>query len=336
MRKLASIREISSIRPIEGADNIELAQIGGWQVVVKKGEFSPGNLCIYCEIDSILPEKPEFEFLRSRNFRIKTMKLRGELSQGICFPTSILNRTDFWIDDDVTEELQITKFEPQIPGNMVGKIKGNFPDFVPKTDEERIQNLASLWYNFPDLDWWYSEKLDGSSHTSLLHPETGEFLVCSRNINLEESDANAFWQIAKTHKLRNKLEKFKEETGISLCLQGEMIGRGIQGNKYKLPELDYYVFNIRNLNENRYLNLDEFEEAILKLDLKSAPKLGQIKLRDYDMKSILKLAEGKSVLNPNTEREGLVFRPFIEQNVNRIGRLSFKAISNKFLLKSED
>lgn len=335
VRKLATIRQIDDIKPIEGADQIELAALGGWQVVVKKDEFKPGDSCVYCEIDSILPEKPEFEFLRSRNFRIKTMKLRGELSQGIAFPLSVLPGTSFNIGDDVTDVLEITKYEPQIPAQLAGSVRGAFPSFIPKTDEERIQNADFLFRDFPDLELYYTEKLDGSSHTSYLDPKTGEFNVCSRNINLVENEGNSFWQIARTHKLEEKLRDLLEKTGNYYCFQGEMIGPGIQQNKYKLQKLEYYVFNVRNLSENRYLNLSELRD----FDLPFVPLMSsnehRIKLKDFDMKSLLLFAEGKSVLNGQTEREGLVFRPLSEMDVHRFGRFSFKAISNKFLLKEK-
>lgn len=90
MRTLASIKTISDILPIESKDRIVLAMVDGWSVIVKKDEFHIGDSCVYVEIDSVLPEKPEFEFLRSKNFRIKTMKMAGVISQGICFPLSIL------------------------------------------------------------------------------------------------------------------------------------------------------------------------------------------------------------------------------------------------------
>lgn len=114
MRTLASIKEIAALHPIEGKDRIELAVIDGWSVIVKKNEFQVGDRCVYCEIDSVLPEKPEFEFLRNKNFRIKTMKMGGVISQGICFPLSILPESEYKVGDDVTDIMGVKQYEPTI------------------------------------------------------------------------------------------------------------------------------------------------------------------------------------------------------------------------------
>ena len=185
VRKLASIQKVIDIKPIEGADRIEVATILGWQLVVKKGEFKIGDYCVYCEIDSILPDKPQFEFLRKKKFRIKTMKMRGQISQGIAFPLSILgdetnigfhinniiSNTDFeemCLGQDITEELGITKYELPIPANMAGKVKGNFPSFIPKTSETRIQNIPYILEKYKGTHCYISEKLDGTSVTYYL------------------------------------------------------------------------------------------------------------------------------------------------------------------------
>src|SRR5438067_2333611 len=152
MRKLASIQTVSAVEPILNADAIEKIRVLGWWVVVKKGEFKPGDKVVYCEIDSLLPEKAEFEFLRPNcykaaqsdatgvvtlppGFRIKTIKLRGQVSQGICFPLSVLPEgapTDE--DADVTDALCVRKWEPPQTVGMGGRVKGTFPSFLPKTD----------------------------------------------------------------------------------------------------------------------------------------------------------------------------------------------------------
>jgi RNA ligase (TIGR02306 family) len=149
MRKLATIETLHDVRPHPNADSLELATIRGWQVVVKRGEFQSGDRCVYCEIDSVLPDRSEFQFLRDRKFRIKTIKLRGELSQGICFPITILNSgselrriRDQQLSEgsDVTELLGVTRYQPPIPACLGGNVEGSFPSFIPKTDCERIQN----------------------------------------------------------------------------------------------------------------------------------------------------------------------------------------------------
>ena len=162
MRKLASIQTVNALEPILNADAIERMRILGWWVVVKKGEFRPGDKVVYCEIDSLLPERPEFEFLRASSFKlaqtdasgatvlpagfhIKTVKLRRQVSQGICFPLSILPE-GATLDEgaDVTEQLGVRKWEPPVPVGMGGRVKGGFPGFLPKTDETRVQVLEPV------------------------------------------------------------------------------------------------------------------------------------------------------------------------------------------------
>ncbi len=337
-RKLASVQEIISIDDIPGADNIQVATVKGWKLVVKRGDFEPGQKAIYCEIDSFLPIKEEFEFLRKSSFkrmgdlegfRLKTIKLRGQVSQGLLLPVTILkdkiypdHYKNLSIGDDVAEALGIFKFEPPIPAELSGVMKGNFPAFIPKTDEERIQNLTELYENFKKSVFYVTEKLDGSSAT--YYYNNGVFGACSRNIDLLESGGNSFWKVARTLQLEEKMK----ESEKNLCLQGEMIGEGIQGNPYKLKGQDVRFFNAFDIDEQRYLTLDEFGEVMEVMGLKTVPFI----VIDYNLPEtideLLTYAEGKSMLNTNTEREGIVIR-------NHQRTISFKAISNKFLLKQD-
>ena len=177
-RKLASIQVIKDIIPIKDADAIEVVRVLGWNVVVKKGEFKIGDKVIYCEVDSLFPQKPEFEFLRKVNFRIKTIRLRGVYSQGICFPLSILPVGVYNEGDDVTNLLEISKYEPPIPVDLAGEAKGAFPSFLSKTDETRIQCLEDILTKYLGTLCYYSEKIDGTSSTFYLNE--GEFGVCGK------------------------------------------------------------------------------------------------------------------------------------------------------------
>src|SRR5574344_2940523 len=155
-RKLASVQIIRGIEPIEDADLIELAIINNWRVVVsKKDGYKLGEKVIYCEIDSFLPIREEFEFLRKSSykkildqegFRLKTIRLRGQISQGLILPLSLLEG-DYNEGDDVTDLLGITKYEQPLDASLEGIAKGLFPSFIEKIDEERVQNLTSLTYN---------------------------------------------------------------------------------------------------------------------------------------------------------------------------------------------
>ncbi|MFK7932768.1 MAG: RNA ligase (ATP) [Saprospiraceae bacterium] len=196
MRKLASIQRIKALAPIPNADAIVRATVLGWQLVVRKDEFQVGDLCVYIEIDSVLPPRPEFEPIRQRTNRIKTIRLRGQISQGICFPLSILPvGTPIEEDLDVTEILNITKYEPPIPAQLAGTMKGNFPSFIPKTEETRVQVLANLLEKYAGEMCFVTEKLDGSSVTYYLNND--EFGVCSRNLDLLETESNSFWKVAR-------------------------------------------------------------------------------------------------------------------------------------------
>jgi len=345
-RKLATIRKITSISPIEGADSIELAKIDGWQVVVKKGEFKENDPCVYVEIDSILdPENPEFLFMQNRRFRVRTIKLRGQLSQGIAFSVCILpfnyihDDSEFtkgepyryYVEgEDVTDILKITKYEPNIPANLSGKIKGYFPTFLRKTDEERIQNLSQAYENYRKSTYYVTEKLDGSSATFYLN--NGSFGCCSRNIDLLEDDTNLFWKVARAMEIEKRMRELAEESKgahVNFAIQGELIGNGVQGNKYGLEANTVRFYNWFDIDMQQYAPMSIFSSYIKRLGFQTVPILDDFFPLPPSIDELLKYAEGKSTLNNNTEREGLVLR-------NESRTISFKVISNKFLLKNEE
>ena len=340
-RKLASIKQITDIRSIEGADKIELASVGGWNVVVAKDvEHKVGDMVVYCEIDSFLPIRDEFEFLRKSSykkmgdqegFRLKTIKLRGQVSQGLILPISVLPITQFATASDLAEGMDVShmlgivKYEPPIPAELAGKVKGLFPSFIPKTDEERVQNLTKEyeeWRHQSKHRFYVTEKLDGSSATYYI--KDGEFGVCSRNLELLETERNTFWNVARDLKLEEKLREF----GRNLCIQGELIGEGIQGNPYKIKGHTVRFFNVFDIDSRTYYGLPMFLATMQHgLKLETVPLLTNLTMElPQTIDECLAFAEGKSQLNSNTEREGVVIR-------SMDGTISFKAISNKFLLE---
>ena len=353
MRKLASIQTINAIEPIPGAEAIERVRVLGWWVVAKRGEHRVGDRVVYCEIDSLLPERPEFEFLRASSFkpaqtdgsgarslpagfRIKTIRLRGQVSQGICFPLTILppgTPTDE--GTDVTEALGVRKWEPPLPVNLSGRIKGPFPGFLPKTDETRVQVLEATLARHRGKTFYLTEKLDGTSFSAFWRE--GSFGICSRNLWLDESDeSNTLARLARQLQLEERLRRLAQSLGHDVALQAEVIGPGIQGNKYSLPHTTLRVFNILNLNEYRLLDLDSIQRTVAALELEMVPYLGELVL-DHSVDELVALAEGTSVLRPQVPREGIVLRPLREEQDETIGgRLSFKAINRKFLLKYEE
>jgi RNA ligase (TIGR02306 family) len=335
-RKLASVRVISDIQPIEGADMIELAIVDGWKVVVAKNVgHKVGNLVVYCEIDSFLPIREEFEFLRKSSykkmgdqegFRLRTIKLRGQVSQGLILPIHVLPFGEAVIEgQDVTEMLGIVKYEPPIPAELSGKVKGLFPSFIRKTDEERVQNLAKEYdeYRLTSRHVFYAtEKLDGSSSTFYL--KDGVFGVCSRNLELLETEGNTFWKVARELDLENKMATL----GFNVCLQGELIGEGIQGNPYKIKGQTVRFFNGFNIDTQENIPFLEFVFIVQNLGLSTVPILDYEFVLPDTVDGMLKYAEDKSQLNSNFDREGVVIRSYDRS-------ISFKAISNKFLLNEK-
>jgi RNA ligase (TIGR02306 family) len=333
MRKLASIQRIKKLAPIEDADAIEKAYVLGWQLVVKKNEFQPGDLCIYCEIDSLMPDIPVFEFLKSRGMRIKTARLRGQVSQGIAFPLSILP-ADFVIEEDAdcTEVLGITKYEPPIPACLNGVAKGLFPSFIPKTDETRIQVLQDILDKYKGETFYVTEKLDGSSTTYFINE--GEFGVCSRNLQLEEDVENSMWKVARELDIEAKLRSLKG----NFALQGELIGEGIQGNKMKLKGQHIRFFNAFDISTSAYLGFEAFTALLQSLSLPTVPVLQTDYALENDIDTLVKKATTRSTLCADAWAEGIVLRP-VQERIEKYNqkfvhsRVTFKAINPEFLLK---
>lgn len=333
MRKLVTIRKITDLQPIKKADRIEIAIVDGWKVVVNKGIHQIGELVVYCEIDSLLPIREEFEFLRKSSykkmangvegFRLKTIRLRGVYSQGLVLPTSILSDQNVKEGDDVTEALGVVKYDPPIPPELAGVAKGQFPSFIKKTDEERIQNFADEYDEMRKFTYFASEKLDGTSCTMFFKEYFG---ICSRNLELLESDSTQ-WRLARESGLADKLISL----GRNIALQGEIIGEGIQKNKYKLKGQEFRLFNIFDIDKYEYLPKSEVLELAEYFGLKIVPTVYRNFELPLTIDELLKIAEGKSVLNTLTEREGLVWVANDSPT-----RISFKTISNKFILKHDE
>jgi RNA ligase (TIGR02306 family) len=336
-RALATLKVIDKLYPIENADNIELATMvdSGWRVVVKKGEFQPGELCIYCEIDSILPPKEEFAFLKDKNYRIRTIKLRGQISQGIIFPLSILPKMDGFVlkpGVDVTDILGITLYEEETKIN--GEAKGGFPSFIPKTDQPRIQNIPNFLDKYASNIVVITEKLDGTSSTYYIN--NNEFGVCSRNLELKESNS-LYWQIAKKYDIENKLRDLNR----NLAIQGEIIGPGIQKNVYQRISPELRLFDIYDIDKQRYIEWNEFVNIAKRLAIPTAPIISEDKsINDIaqnadKLEAILQFADGKSAIQSSQYREGIVIKCKEETIDPHEGRVSFKVISNQYLLNQK-
>lgn len=343
-RKLATVRRIDTLDPIEGADKIEVANIGGWKVVCQKGLYTPGDLAMYFEIDSWIPNEVATFLTKPGQYpkvyegiegqRLKTIKLRGQISQGLLIPLSEIAKfgpeegfgfhTEVsWEEgSDWTEALGIKKWEKPIPACLSGISRGSFPSLIPKTDQERVQNLTKYLPKYIGSSFEVTEKLEGSSMTCYVL--NGEFGVCSRNLNLLQDENNAFWKVA----LRDNIGEKMLARQYDFAIQGELVGPGIQGNIYKLSDLEFYVFDIYDPKDGEYMSPHNRRVLVESLGLKHVPVLDEcFFLEEGDtIDSLLKDAEGKSKLY-GTEREGIVFK-------QEYGDFTFKAISNNYLLKS--
>lgn len=344
MGKLATVQRISSIVPIDGADKIEQAKILGWTVVVEKNKYKENDLVVFCEVDSLLPlDNPAFEFMSKYHYRIKTIKLRGVVSQGLVFPMDIINvylaplSRPVDIGEDVTEFLGIKKYEKPTPLGGLNQVKfSTFPFFVPKTDEVRIQSELGLLDELRGQPAYMTVKCDGTSMT--VGHRGGEFFVCSRNnkIPVEESDKdNLYWPIVKKYGLDTKLPPLG-----NIAIQGELVGVSVQGNRLGLENRDWLVFDIYDIDAHHYYSFDEQQALIEKLGLKAVPLVVSNFIFDLSLEKLLEQADGKYSgsywgysLKTDNLREGVVVRPMKEMYSTTLkSRLSFKVISNKFLL----
>lgn len=369
MRKLATIRTIDEVLPIEGADAIVLVKIDGWKCVALKEEFEVGDLCVYFEIDSFIPITPAVEHLRARAFkrmgdkegiRIKTIKLRGQLSQGLALPVmkfpevraviarlydekitelnGVISMTDRMQAVDWSEILGVELYELPIPAQLAGQVRGNFPSFIKKTEQERCQNLGrDIFETNKDSKYEITMKLDGSSFTAYFN--NGGLGVCSRNMDLELGEWNQDNSLVRMF-VDSGLQAILADFGRNIAVQGELMGPGIQKNREGLLAHKLFIFDIYDIDcawhfapQSRYALMDTLYAAGLKKAMVDQAPIIAYTANLYDtlgiskMDQLLTFADGKS-LN-HAVREGLVFK--------RIdGGFSFKVINNKFLLKEED
>lgn len=349
MRKLVSVRTISDIAPIEGADKIEQVSIDGWIVVAQKGIHSVGDTVLYFEIDSFLPSTdPRFEsFMKfgTRTFngvighRVKTVRLRGVYSQGIIMPLVEFPEIVELIEDhDYSEAVGVVKWEHSEETGMIGDAKGSFPSFLRKSDQERIQNLYGKLSNSNLATELFvgTIKMEGSSITVFHYPpeyqedqcETG---YCSRNQQLkspeEGQEAGKFYQGACKSDLFFKVWQLHQLYGSYYAIQGELVGPGIQSNFEKFGLYQVFAYNIFDIQKQQYVDYYTFAEMAEAIDLQICPVVYEATpILSQSLETILAMADGKGVIN--SYREGIVWKQMS-------GTIQFKAISNKYLSKEE-
>jgi RNA ligase (TIGR02306 family) len=336
-RKLASIQTITEILPIDGADKIVCVKILGWQCVALKTEFSINDKCVFFEIDSVLPIAQWNDHLRKdpiKPLRIKTIRLRGVLSQGLALPISILPQGKYEVGQDVTSLISVEKYEPVVPAELTGKVKGTRPSWIPKTDESRLQSFPDVLSELVSSDIVIGTmKMDGSSITSYI--KDGVFGVTSRNMELLETENNAYWKAARESNIEEKMRKYFENKNIAA--QGELCGNSIQGNRMGEKKLVIYFYNLYDIDKCEYLSDETLSNFTSACDLKRVPVVFNGKLTDNTTANDL-LEKANNLNYPNgTPAEGIVWRPSTEMHSNVLnGRLSIKTISNKYLEKYKE
>jgi RNA ligase (TIGR02306 family) len=360
MRKLASIRQISDIQPIEGADLIVRVKVDDWYCVALKSEFKVGDMCVYFEIDSFIPIIPQVEHLRARAYkkmgdkegiRIKTIKLKGQISQGLVLPVhaffDMFADSDFdegqelseyfFPGNDVSDLIGVEKYEQPVPAELNGQVKGNFPGFIKKTDQERCQNIGGIIFNeHKDTTYEITMKLDGTSFTGFQRDK--EDGVCGRNWQLQMDEWNANNALVRLY-VDSGLQSALNQLGRNIAVQGELMGPKIQANREGFASYTLFVFDIYNIDTQQQLSPDNRRDTLQALyDLGMNKNMVQhvpifaynVTLADMGITNVaglLKDAEGESIVHP--VREGKVYK-------SMDGQFSFKAISDQFLLKEKD
>ena len=360
--------------PHGNADSLELARVLGWQIVVKKGEFKAGDKVVYLEIDSVCPKCDWSLFLEKHGFRIKTIRLRGQLSQGLILPLTILGNNNPEESTDVTDQLSITKYESADEKFTINDFIKSYPFPINigfnKTDEPRAQSMPFMLDLFRGKKWFATLKVDGTSATFFIDPETKELAICSRNNRVEfplkednptgsassaehnttideekvnKSGSFHLKYVMKNNQLKDSLTKYPH-----LVIQGELYGPKIQGNPLCVPELSLAVFSIYDMSKRSYCNMNEMVDYCNKLGLKMVDIIYKGDDFNFTIKDLLDMVKGKYP-NSKFDREGLVFRlqdEFFVANAPRTNpirdeviidsfRASFKVINNDYLEKEK-
>ncbi|MDR3183345.1 MAG: hypothetical protein LBT89_10620 [Planctomycetaceae bacterium] len=379
-RQLATVTRIKRIEAIPGADVIAKAVMttNSWQVVVKKSDLNEGELAVYFEVDSFIPRDnngetdSRFEFLAKSSakkmgevdgYRLRSVKLRNTLSQGLLLPVSLFPEiTDPKEGDDVTDILGILLYEPPLPpmqNSMPRTALRTFPRFIEKTDQIRVQSIKpEEWTELRTHHYEVTVKMDGSSGSFFYNK--GEFGLCSRNCQLIDlSGTGIFGKIcrwfynlfnrhhkktlgfnrsvysdmAAKYDVEQKLRDYCVQQGRNLALQGEICGEGIQSNREKIPnrEQQFFVFDVFDIDTQKYISGEERRSLAAQFDMLHVPVIAEDYCIDGNLAAeqivphLLEFADGPGLYNDC--REGLVFKSLSDPNVH------FKVISNKYLLK---
>jgi len=335
MRSLVTIQKVKMISAIPDSDFLETAHIMGWQCVVKKGEFQTGDMGVYFEVDSFLPVEPRYEFLRNSfsyrenahngiGFRIRTVKMRGQLSQGLLLPLASFPELEgFNEGDNVTEKLGVKKWYIPETANSGGMMIGDRPYGIPASDEIRIQSAPELLDELHDKPYYITTKMDGTS--GIVYYIDGKIGCCSRNKEIKDEETALYWTPVYQYGLKEKLARY----GKNIVLTGEICGPGIQKNKLRLPGIQWYVFDVKDWDSGAYLPYDQLCAICADFGIPVVPLEERGEHFDYSLETLLEKAKGK--YPSGLDKEGIVVR-----DLNRPKAISFKVLNNDALLKEKD
>ena len=335
-RKLASVQKITSLSPLDQKNLFQKATILGWNVIVDANKYAVGEKVIYFEADALLPAKKKWtKGIKPKNLRIKSTKQYKEVFHGAVMKLDTLNNVENFklkledLDEgfDLTEIMEVTKFEEN-PEEVQKEQEKKFPsDIIEKSDEIRLQSNPKYFEMFEGKEFYSSLKYDGSSGTFLIHPVTKKFMVCSRNQTIDINEKkNIYWDTANKYDIKTKLEKFEGKYAI----QGEIYGPKINKNRLEEKEIKIAVFTIKNVIANYYLDFKELVQVCKDMDL---PMVEVIEEGIFKYKTVEEMVEKSKGFYPNTKypREGLVYRLKENWNKDRV-RASFKVINDDYLV----
>jgi RNA ligase (TIGR02306 family) len=330
-RKLASVQVVKDVYHAENSDNLDVAVVNNWRAVVARDKFKAGDVVVFFETDAFLPVQPQYEFLRGSSFkkltlpndeviegfRLKTVRLRGNISQGLVMPINELLNGDYEVGDDVTNELGVVLYDPPDNTSIVsGDAKGPFPSFLVKSSAERWQNITVR----EPFNAHVTEKIDGTSVT--YYNWMGEFGTCSRNLEVKPG-SGVYWEMAEYYGLRSKVPE-------GFALQGEIYGQGIQSNRLGVPR-QFAIYGIFNIAEQRYTDFPDVMAMCSAMDLQSVPLIYySVEIDETKLEALAEEVEtAHSVISPTRKMEGFV----LWTDMPRMQRI--KILSKSYELKGK-
>jgi len=334
MRALVTIQKVKQITAIADSDFLELAHVMGWQCVVKKGELKAGDLGVYFEVDSFLPLDERYEFLRASSyrenadngigFRIRTVKMRGQLSQGLFLPLAKFPELEGCTEGaDVTEKLNVKKWYIPETAAAGGLIIGERPYGIPASDEIRIQSATELLDELKGKPYYITTKMDGTS--GIVYYIDGKIGCCSRNKEIRDEESALYWTPVYKYGLKEKLKTY----GKNIVLTGEICGPGIQKNKLRMAALEWYVFDVKDWDSGKYFPYDEAVKICAEFGVPTVPLEERGEAFGYSLEQLLEKARGK--YPSGLDKEGIVVRDLFAPKA-----ISFKVLNNDALLKEKD